>query len=284
MSPRRLALDWSLDGPVGAAFLVLVVAAGVIYLLAAAQGTRQDRRHRPWPRKHSACFLAGLTALVVDLYSGIGTQADLRLSVHMVEHMVMWGVVAPLLAAGAPVRLAFFALPRDGRRRLAQWLRSRPASTLARPSVTVTMFSGVLLLSHVPAVYGLTLGNDYLHELEHGLFLLTATLMWASMLGVDPVPHRATARDGLASTIACMLPMALIAIWLATARDPVYGHYLGALGPSALHDQRLAATIMWAGGLPGFAVPALALARGRPPARRRVAPSLAASSGLSRAR
>jgi putative membrane protein len=279
MSLRTLALDWSLDGPVGTAFLALVIAAGALYLAAGAHGSRRDRRHRTWPRKRGAFFLAGLTALVVDLYSGIGTEADVRLSVHMVEHMVMWVVVAPLLAAGAPVRLAFFALPRDGRRLLARWLRSRPASTLTRPTVTVTIFSGVLLLSHVPAIYRLTLRNDYVHEIEHALYLFTAVLMWASILGVDPFPHRASARGGVANMLACMLPMALIAVWLATARDPVYGHYLGTLGPSALHDQRLAATIMWAGGLAAFAVPALA--RVRVPARRRAQPSLAASSGLS---
>jgi len=30
MSPRALALDWSLDGPVGTAFLVVVLATGVL--------------------------------------------------------------------------------------------------------------------------------------------------------------------------------------------------------------------------------------------------------------
>jgi putative membrane protein len=231
MSLRQFAVDWSVDGPVGTAFLAVVVAVGVAYLGAAARGARRDRRHRTWPRRRSAFFVGGLAVLVVDLYSGIGTEADMRLSVHMVEHMVMWVVVAPLLAAGAPVRLAFFALPRVARRRLARCVRSRPASTLTRPRVTVLMFSGVLLLSHVPAIYGLTLRNDYAHETEHGLYLLTAVLMWASMLGVDPLPHRASARGELACTVGCMLPMALIALWLGTASDPVYAHYLGTLGP-----------------------------------------------------
>jgi cytochrome c oxidase assembly factor CtaG len=114
MSLRAFVLDWSLDGPAGAAFLEVVVAIGAAYLLAAARGSRRDRRHRTWPRKRSAFFVAGLVVLVVDLYSGIGTEADVRLSVHMLEHMVMWVVVAPLLAAGAPVRLAFFALRARG--------------------------------------------------------------------------------------------------------------------------------------------------------------------------
>jgi putative membrane protein len=278
MSLRAFVLDWSLDGAAGTAFLDVVVAIGAAYLLAAASGRRRDRRHRTWPWTRSAFFVAGLVVLVVDLYSGIGTEADVRLSVHMLEHMVMWVVVAPLLAAGAPVRLAFFALPREGRRRLARVLRSRVASTLTRPGVTVLMFSGVLLLSHVPAIYGLTLRNDHLHETEHGIYLFTAVLMWASLLGVDPLPHRASARGELACMIGCMLPMALIALWLAAAPNPVYGHYLGTLGPAAIHDQRLAALVMLVGGLPAFAVPVLA--RMHKPTRRRSAqPSL--SGGLS---
>ena len=213
MSLRTIALDWSLDGSVGATFLALTVAAGALYLVAAVHGRRHDRRHRVWPRRRTACFLTGLAALVVDLYSGVGTEADLRLSVHVVEHMVMWGVVAPLLAAGAPVRLAFFALPHGGRHRLARWLRSRPAATVTRPAVTVATFSGVLLVSHVPAVYGLTLREDSAHELEHALYLLTAILMWASLLGVDPLPHRASPRGSLVNVLACMAPMVLISGW-----------------------------------------------------------------------
>ena len=76
MNLRALALDWSLDGPVGATFLVLVVAVGVLYLGAAARGRRLDRRGRRWPWRRTACFLGGLAVLVIDLYSGIGTGAD----------------------------------------------------------------------------------------------------------------------------------------------------------------------------------------------------------------
>jgi cytochrome c oxidase assembly factor CtaG len=253
-----------------------VLAAGVTYVTAAARGRARDRRHRRWPRARSASFLAGLLALVIDVYSGLGTQADVRLSAHMVQHLVLWVVVAPLLAAGAPVRLAFFSLPRRGRQRLAGWLRSRPAVALTRPSVAVLMFSAGVLLSHVPAVYGLALRDSYVHAAEHGLYLVTATVMWAALLGVDPMPHRTSARGELACVGAGMLPMAVIALWLASARAPVYGHYVTTLGSSALDDQRLAATIMWAGALPACLVPALA--RLHLPVRRRTRPSLSASA------
>ncbi|MBV9467127.1 MAG: cytochrome c oxidase assembly protein, partial [Solirubrobacterales bacterium] len=179
MSLRALALEWSLDGPVGAAFLVLAVATGVLYVVAARVGTRRDRRHRRWPRPRAICFLAGLAVLIVDLYSGIGAQADERLSVHMFEHMVMWVVVAPLLAAGAPLRLAFFALPRAKRRALARCLHARGVSALTGPVGSLSLFTAVLLAGHLPAIYGLALRNDYVHAAEHGLYVFTAVLVWA---------------------------------------------------------------------------------------------------------
>ena len=259
MNLRALALDWSLDGPVGAAFVVLVVAVGVLYLGAAARGRRLDRRGRRWPWRRTACFLGGLAVLVIDLYSGIGTGADTRLSVHMLEHMVMWVIVAPLLVAGAPVRLALYALPRAGRRRLGRYLRSRPVAAVTSPFGSVALFCAVLLVTHLPAVYGLALSNDYVHEAEHTLYLVTAVLVWAPLLGVDPLPHRPGSGGQFACMVACMVPMGIVALWLGVAASPVYGHYVQSLGPAALHDQREAATVMWVGCLAAFAVPALRL-------------------------
>jgi cytochrome c oxidase assembly factor CtaG len=261
MSLRELALDWSVDGPIGAAFLVLVGLAAVVYVEAAALGDRRDRRGRRWPAQRTACFLGGLLLLVVDLYSGIGTEADTRLSIHMVEHMVLWVLVAPLLAGGAPVRLAFYALPARGRRVLARGLHSRVVSIAMGAVGSIVLFSAVILVTHIPAVYGLALRNDYVHEAEHGLYLVTALLVWAPLLGVDPLPRRPGPRGQLACMIACMVPMALIALWLGAAAHPVYGQYAQAAGSSALHDQRVAATIMWVGSVLAFAAPAMSSAR-----------------------
>ncbi len=256
MSLHGLLFDWT-DGVTGAVFLALVVAVGLAYMGAARRGERRDRRRRRWPQRRTCCFLGGLALLIIDLYSGLGSAADERLSAHM----VMWVLVAPLLAAGAPVRLALLALGRTGRRRLARVLHSGVVSTLTRSSVAVGVFSAALILTHTPAVYGLALSNDYVHEAEHALYLMTALLVWVPLLGVDPFPHRARARGQFACMLACMVPMLIVALWLGTAGHVVYGHYVDTLGPSALHDQRVAATIMWAGGLPAFLVPALTAIR-----------------------
>lgn len=263
--------DWSVDGPAGLALTLLTVCAGLAYLAAAARGRRRDRRGRRWPFGRSACWLAGLGVLIVDLDSAIGAGADTHLADHMLEHMVMWVVVAPLLVAAAPIRLALFALDRGGRRRLGHWLRSRPVRLLTGPAGSVALFSAVMLAGQVPAVYALTEANDLVHVAEHALFVLTAMLVWAPVLGADPLPHRPGTGELAGCLVACMVPMLAVAGWLLAAGAPLYAACRVALGAGpALHDQRIAGLVMALGAIPAFGLTAAALAH-RLPLRRAVA-------------
>jgi putative membrane protein len=247
--------EWEVDGALGLAFSLLTVAAGLVYLAAAEIGRRRDRRSRRWPAGRTACFLGGLGVLLVALDSGIGASADEHLSAHMVEHMLIWLVVAPLLVAGAPVRLAFFALGTRGRRRLADALHSEPVRAMTGPVFSTLLFSVVVVASHIPAVYDLTLESTLAHVAEHAVYLLTAVLVWAPLIHADPLPHRLGAGGRCWCVAACMVPMGLVAAWLLAAGAPLYEPYEAALGTSAaLDDQRLAGVIMLAAAVPAFAV------------------------------
>jgi putative membrane protein len=257
--------EWELDGTLGLLFSALTVALGVLYLLAAEVGRRRDRRGRRWPLARTACFLAGLAVLLVAVDSGIGVEADEHLTAHMVEHMLIWLAAAPLLVAGAPIRLVLFALGRRGRRRLSAALHSRAVVAMTGATLSTVLFSTVVVVSHVPAVYDLTLENGLAHVTEHALFLLTATLVWAPLIGADPLPHRLGASGRCLCVLACMVPMAAIAIWLLAAGAPVYEAYEAALGPgAALDDQRLAGLIMLLAGVPALALTLLTLPSPRP--------------------
>jgi putative membrane protein len=257
---------WELDGTVGLVFSLLTAGTGVAYLAAAEVGRRRDRRSRRWPVGRSACFLGGLAVLVVALDSGIGAGADEHLSLHMVEHMLIWLVVAPLLVAGAPVRLALFASGTTGRRRLAGVLHSPAVRAVTGPIASTALFSAVIALTSIPAVFDLTLEDDLVHVGEHALYLLTAVLVWAPLIAADPLPHRLGVAGRCWCVVACMVPMAAISAWLLAAGAPVYEPYRAALGaPAALADQRLAALIMLAAAMPALGL-ALAGRRAGEPA------------------
>jgi putative membrane protein len=253
MSVSRFFTDWELDGTVGLIFTLLTAGVGLAYLVAAEIGTRRDRRSRRWPAARTASFMAGLAVLVFAIDSGVGAQADTRLSAHMVEHMLIWLVAAPLLVGGAPLRLAFFALASPGRRRLAGFLHARPVVAVTGPVWSTAIFATVIVVTHLPAVYNLTLRNDLVHVCEHAVYLISACLVWAPLIGADPLPHRPGPAVRATCVIACMVPMGLVSLWLLVATSPVYAPYGQALGAvAAVHDQRVAGLIMLIAGVPAF--------------------------------
>src|SRR3954452_24638295 len=185
---------------------------------------------------------AGLAVLVAALLPPFDAAADEQLSVHMVQHLLIVLVAAPLLVAGAPIRLALRHLPRRGRDALVRVLHSRLARVLGHPVVAWSVFAAVIVGTHVPAVYDLALRAPGLHACEHALYLWAALIFWAPLIGVDPVPHRLSSIGGVLSMRTALLPMTVVAVWRLPADSVVYHHY------SSLSDQRNGAVVMWLGG------------------------------------
>ena len=209
------------------------------------------RRRRPWPALRTASFAAGLVALWVALASGADSRADTLLSAHMVQHMLLTLVAPPLLLAGAPVTLALSALPSGPRHSLGRVLRSRVLHWATFPPLALALFAAALVGTHVPAVYDLALRNPAAHVAEHALYLATALLYWAPLVGSEPLAHRPSPAARILWLLLAMPPMALVGVVLLTMDSVAYAPYADAartLGGSAVADQHLAGTIMWIGG------------------------------------
>lgn len=215
--------------------------------LALALGYARSVR-RGWPVARTLAWAAGCAALVVALSPPLDTWADERLSGHMVQHLLLLVVAPPLLAAGAPVRLALRALGRRGRRRLAAVLHARTLRVLAHPACGWAVLTAVLLGTHLSGLYDLALRDPAVHGLEHLAYLGAAWLYWAPLVGADPLPVRPGSVGRVAWLLASMPPMGLIGAWLLSG--PV--RYAAYAGPGAAADQRTAAAVMWAVG--GIAV------------------------------
>src|SRR5690348_2423422 len=64
---------------------------------------RRSPHRRRRARWRSWAFAAGLTTLVVALVSPLDALADTRFSAHMLQHLLLILVAAPLCVAAAPV-------------------------------------------------------------------------------------------------------------------------------------------------------------------------------------
>ena len=84
-----------------------------------AVGTRSRPRVVPW---RGLCFAAGLLAVLVALDSPVERLADDWFWAHMLQHVLLMMVAAPLLVLGAPWLPFWRPLPLGLRRRLARAL------------------------------------------------------------------------------------------------------------------------------------------------------------------
>jgi cytochrome c oxidase assembly factor CtaG len=202
------------------------------------------RRAGGWPLGRTLAWAAGVAALAAALSPPLHAWADARLSGHMVQHLLLAMVAAPLLVAGAPVRLALRSLRPPVRRRLVRVLHSPAAAVLAHPACGWAALTAVMLGTHLTPMYGLAIRHPALHAAEHLAYLGAALAYWAPLAGADPLPVRPGSAGRVAWLLASMPPMGLLGAWLLTGglRYPEYA------GPGALADQRDAASIMWAGG------------------------------------
>lgn len=246
-----LATHWRLDP---ALMLSLLCAAG-LYLL----GVRRAAR---WPARRSIAFLAGLGLLAVGLQSGLHVLGEQLLSVHMVQHLLLTLVVAPLLLLGAPVSLALRALPRAPRRALVGAVHGRFARGLARPAVGWALLSGALVLSHLPALYDAALHEPLLHGAEHLVYLGASLVFWLPLVGSEPLARPPSPLARMLALLAAMPPMALVGLALLTSGEVAYPFYTEAAsgwGVTALGDQHAGGAVMWVGGAALLAPVALCL-------------------------
>jgi putative copper resistance protein D len=210
---------------------------------------RYDAAHpgRPFPRVRVAAFLTGMAALAVVLVGPIERLADAAFTWHMVQHLAVTMVVAPLLLMGRPVTLARRSRSARVRRAVLGLLRSRWAGRLGHPAVGWAAFALALWATHFTSLYQGALDSPAVHALEHGLLLGTSVLFWLPVVGTEPTRHRLGPPARILYVTLAAGASALLASTLLQADRILYPAYAG---PEGLADQRAAAAVMWiAGGL-----------------------------------
>jgi putative membrane protein len=269
-----LAPHWQADLP-----LVGVVVAVGLYLLGARRRPTAGGSHRqaahPW---RTVSFLLALATILVALQPPLDSLVGLFLWAHMVQHLLLIGVAAPLMVAAAPWLRIWRGLPLGWRRGLARTVVTgrwsaplrRAAGFLARPGEAWLVFSVNLLAWHLPWMYDLALRNQAVHVVEHLSFLSFAILFWAMVIDTPPFRSRLTPFQRVGYLLGAMTVSWGLALVLVFSAVPLYSYYAalastphlvaGTLvftdpgGLTALADQELAGGIMWVPGSVPFSV------------------------------
>jgi putative membrane protein len=170
-------------------------------------------------------LLAAAGALV-----GLERVSETSFTAHMIQHVVLIVVAAPLLALGAPAVLD--RLP-------GVWRGA--ADSIHGPYwagwaiAAVALQAGAMILWHLPRPFQAAVTHDTLHGAEHVTLLATAILFWWVVLGAGP----SRVVMAIMATFFAALACSGLGAGLAFASHPWYPAY------RSLDDQAMGGVIMW---------------------------------------
>lgn len=189
-------------------------------------------------------FFLGQAVLLLALNGPVHHLSDYYLfTAHMVQHLMMNLVWAPLTVLGLPGWLVEAALGVSMLRRLSDFFGKLPVKFLA--------YNGALFLWHVPYMYDLAIRNHNWHIVEHLMFMITSVIAWFGLLVTAPSvpkPHRFAQ---LLYLFCMTLPMKLLGAIITLSGTLIYQGYATVpriWGITPLLDQRYGGLLMW---LPG---------------------------------
>src|SRR5579875_2650876 len=209
-----------------------LAAAAVAYVVL----TRGERVR--W--RELGAFGLGLLAVWGALETPLDPLGDRYLqSAHMVQHMLLMVLAAPLLLAGLTPAMA---------QRLLRWVPG--LGWLSEPVVAQVIYALVVLVWHLPATYDLGLENGTVHIFEHLSFLAAGVLYWWPVIGSTSSQARWRLSDPqkIVYVFIGMMPMMLVSLSLQFSRQLFYAPYAEAprlvSGISPVLDQTIAGIVM----------------------------------------
>lgn len=238
--PHDVWAAWNLDVPL------------IIGLLAVGWAYRRGRASAQRDRWRDRAFVGALVVLFVALISPLEAMSGALASAHMVQHVLLILVAAPLLAFSAASSTVLRAMPRRVARTGGRWRRRiRVAPTVRRllrmPVVAWLLYVGALWSWHSAALYDAAARNDVLHNVEHISFLGTAWLFWSVVIGTRQ-KHSRNYGQSVLLIFAAAISSIYLSMLMTFADAPWYDSYRATTRPwglDPLADQRLAGAIMW---------------------------------------
>ncbi|HVX28945.1 MAG TPA: cytochrome c oxidase assembly protein [Nitrolancea sp.] len=244
------AFAWRAD-PV---LVTLLSAAVVIYLLSYRSASLFGRPVPPG--RQVMAFFGGLFVVALALLGPFDHYNGVLFSVHMIQHLLLMLVAAPLIVLGRPVQVILHGLPRRYRRLLLRQTAARRGfrralAVVTHPASIFALYNGSFVIWHTPRLYQAAVRDEHLHELEHAAFFVTALLFWWVLIDPLPLRKRLSITSAVLLLFATWMASDLLCATISLARDPIYPVYTEAVRPwglSALADQKIGGGIMWAAG------------------------------------
>lgn len=230
--------------------VAMIVVALALYLWGVRRNNQLHPRH-PWPVGKTVAWIGALVTTGIAIFSFIGVYDGELFWVHMVQHLLLIMIAAPLFAVASPLRLAFCGTSGTAHLVVTEALRSSVARFLGNPIVAFILYAVVIPISHLTVWYNYTLTQENVHNAEHLTFLLVGYLFWRQIFGNDPNAHRLHPALQFFYLFMAIPIDTFTGLSLTGATHEMFPAYLAThrtWGPSYVTDLHVGGDIMWVVG------------------------------------
>lgn len=204
-------------------------------------------------RRRFLAFAVGSALLVAVLSPPLEHLAEELVSAHMVQHISLILVAAPLIAVSRPLDNLMRGLPTRARKKIGGWRRRAgltPTTTsrLGRPLIVWLFYALVLWFWHGAVPYQSAVEHGAIHLLEHGTFLVAAFGFWTIVLSPERGVVAGYRLLMVFTTAFHSVLLGALITFADTPWYPLYADSASAFGLEPATDQQLAGLIMWIPG------------------------------------
>ena len=211
-----------------------------------------------------AAFMSGLVLVGIVVGSPLATLDHQLLTIHMVKHLLLMTIAAPLILAGAPVFPLVCGLPKLFIKRyppigslLTRWLRCVRHPALCWLAGTVAVIGW-----HLPVAFQLGMRSYGMHILEDLSFLVAGLLFWWPIVQTPLSVAMSPLWSMALYLFLAALPCDVLSAFLVFCNRLVYPFYLStpqrfSLAPYA--DQECAGALMWVWVTFAYVIPAVVI-------------------------
>ena len=230
--------------------VAMIVAALGLYLWGVRRHNALHPRHL-WSAGKTAAWIGALVTTGFAVFSFVGVYDGELFWDHMVQHLLLIMVAAPLFAIASPLELAWKATTGTPHLVVTEALRSPVAKFFGHPAVAFVLYAVLIPVSHLTSWYNYTLQNESVHNLEHLAFLLVGYLFWRQIFGNDPNCYRLHPALQFFYLFLAIPIDTFTGLSLAGSAHEIFPAYLAthrAWGPSYVDDLHIGGSIMWVMG------------------------------------
>jgi cytochrome c oxidase assembly factor CtaG len=230
--------------------VALIVAALVMYLWGVRRNNVLHPRH-PWSIGKTLAWIGALATTAIAIFSFVGVYDGELFWDHMVQHLLLIMVAAPLFAIASPLQLAWRATSGTPHLVVTEALRSPVAKFFGHPAVAFVLYAVLIPLSHLTSWYNLTLEHESVHNAEHLAFLVVGYLFWRQIFGTDPNAYRLHPAVQFFYLFLAIPIDTFSGLSLVGESHEIFPAYLAThrtWGPSYVTDLHIGGTLMWVVG------------------------------------